>query len=79
MAPLVDRTQFRAVLKEIVRCLRQNLDVPGIAPLTSEQIMFWLQNVSLEDVQAVTREIEAEQTDRTAWNLGQHQNSGIAQ
>jgi len=25
MAPLVDRTEFRRVVKEIVKCLRQNL------------------------------------------------------
>jgi hypothetical protein len=62
MAPLVDRTEFRAVLKEIVKCLHQHLDVAGIAPLTPEQIMFWLQNVSLGDLRAVAREIDAEQT-----------------
>ncbi len=60
MTPLVDRTKFRAILKEIVLCLRQNLGVPGFAPLTAEPISFRPQNIILEDFRAVTREIEAE-------------------
>jgi hypothetical protein len=60
MTPLVDRTEFRAVLKQVVKCLRQNLDVPGIAPLAPEQVMQWLQQVKLEDLLAVTRELDAE-------------------
>ena len=60
MAALVDRTEFRSVLKEVVKCLRQNLDVPGIAPLTPELIMSWFSNVRLEDLQTVTREIDRE-------------------
>jgi hypothetical protein len=60
MAPLVDRTEFRAVVKEVVRCLHQNLDVRGLAPLTAEQIMFWLQNVTVEDLKVVTAEIDAD-------------------
>jgi hypothetical protein len=63
MTPLVDRTEFRAVLKEVVKCLRQNLDVPGIAPLAPEQLMQWLQQVNLEDLQAVARELDTEQAD----------------
>lgn len=62
MAPLVDRTEFLRVVKEIVKCLRQNLDQHGVAPLTAEQVMFWMQNITLEDLQLVTREIEAEGT-----------------
>ena len=61
MTPLVDRTEFRALLKELVTCLRQNLDVPGVAPLSPEQIFFWLQNVTLEDLDAVMRDIDGEQ------------------
>ena len=60
MAPLVDRTEFRRVVKEIVKCLRQNLDQQGVAHLTPEQVMFWMQTITLEDLQLVTREIEAE-------------------
>jgi len=60
MAPLVDRTEFRAVLKEVVKCIRQHLDAPALTPLSPEQIMFWVQNVTLEDLQIVTQEIDAD-------------------
>lgn len=60
MATLVDRTEFRKVVKEIAKCLRQNLDKPGVAPLSAEQTMFWIQNVTLEDLEVVIAEIEAE-------------------
>jgi len=60
MGPLVDRTEFRAVLKEVVKCLRQNLDVPKLKPLAPEQLMQWLQNITLEDLQAVVRELDSE-------------------
>lgn len=59
MAPLVDRTEFRKVLKQLVVCLRENLDRPGLAPLTADQIMFWMRNVTLEDLETVLREIDA--------------------
>lgn len=58
MAPLVDRTEFRGVLKEVIKCLRQNLDKPGVTSLTPEQALFWLQNVTLEDLQAAAKELE---------------------
>jgi predicted Zn-dependent peptidase len=61
MAALVDRTEFRTVLKEIVKCLRQNLDVAGVTALTPKQMMAWFQNVTLQDLQTVTREIDQEQ------------------
>lgn len=64
MAPLVDRTEFVRVLKEIVKCLRQNLDPQGVSPLTPEQVMFWMQNVTLEDLELVVRDIQAERADR---------------
>jgi hypothetical protein len=60
MGPLTDRSEFRAVLKAAVKCVRQNLDRPGLTPLTAEQIMFWFQNVTLEDVQVITRELDAD-------------------
>ena len=60
MGPLVDRKEFRHVVKEIVQCLRKNLDRPGLSPLTPEQVLFWLQNISLEDLQIVMQEIEAD-------------------
>ncbi len=58
MAPLVDRTEFRKVVTEVVKCLRQNLDRPGLAPLNADQIMFWLQNVTYDDLRAATEEID---------------------
>jgi hypothetical protein len=60
MAAMVDRTEFRRVLKEIVKCMRQNLDPPGISPLGAEQIMFWMKAVTEQDLEAVTRELDAE-------------------
>jgi hypothetical protein len=58
MGPLVDRTEFRAVLKEVVKCVRQNLEVPGLKPLDPEQLMSWFGNITLEDLQAVARELD---------------------
>ncbi len=48
------------MVKEVVKCIRQHLDAPGLTPLSPEQIMFWLQNVTLEDLQIVTQEIDAD-------------------
>ena len=59
MGPLVDRTEFRGVLKEVVKCVRQNLDVPGLKPLAPEQLMQWFQNITLEDLRVVARELDA--------------------
>lgn len=63
MTSLVDRSDFRAVLKEVIKCLRHNLDVPGVAALAPEQVMFWLQNVTLEDLQAAVAEIDGGESD----------------
>ncbi len=60
MGPLVDRNEFRKVVKEIVKCLRRNLDRPELVPLTAEQILFWMQSITLEDLQIVIQEIEAD-------------------
>lgn len=54
------RTEFRAVLKEVVKCVRQNLDAPGLTPLASEQLMSWFGNITLEDLQTVIRELDEE-------------------
>jgi len=64
MGPLVDRTEFRAVLKEVVNCVREHLDQPGITPLTAEQILLWFQNVTLEDLRIVLQEIDADNRQR---------------
>ncbi len=59
LASLVDRTEFRNIVLEVVKCLRKNLDRPGHAPLNADQIMFWLQNVTYDDLRAATEEIDA--------------------
>ena len=61
MGPLVDRTEFRAVLKEVVKCMRQNLDLPSLKPLAPEQLMRWFQNITLEDIRAVARELDRQE------------------
>ena len=60
MAPVVDRTEFRNVVREVIKCLRTNLDPPGLAPLSAEEIMFWMRNVTLEDLEIVIRQIDGE-------------------
>lgn len=60
MGTLVDRTEFRAVLKEVVKCIRQSLDAPGLKPLAPEQLMAWFQNITLADLQTVVSELEGE-------------------
>jgi hypothetical protein len=57
MGPLVDRTEFRKVLKQMLKCLHENLDRPALTPLTPEQILFWVQNITLEDIQVVAAEL----------------------
>jgi len=59
MAPRVDRTEFRAILREVVKCIRQQLDAPGLTPLTPGQLLSWFQNVTLEDLQIVIPELDA--------------------
>lgn len=65
MGPLIDRSEFRSVLKEVINCVREHLAAPGVAPLSPEQIMFWFQNVTLEDVTVVVKQIEADHKDRS--------------
>ncbi len=57
---LTSRVEFRAILKDIVVCLREDLDKPTLLPLTSEEIHFWLHEVTMDDVRAVVAEIEAQ-------------------
>lgn len=68
VSKLISRSEFRSVLKSVVNCLRRELDAPGLVPLTAEEIHFWFQNITLEDVEAVSQEIDeeavAEQTSR---------------
>lgn len=60
MSKLTSRSEFRAVLKSVVRCLKGELNSPGLAPLNAEEIHFWFQNITPEDIEAVNKEIDAE-------------------
>ncbi len=64
VSKLISRREFRTVLKSVVRCLRGELNVPGLAPLTAEEILFWFRNITLEDIEMVSKEIEAERPSR---------------
>ncbi len=55
---LTSRVEFRAILKDIVVCLREHLDKPHLPPLTPEEIHFWLHEVTIDDVGAVVADIE---------------------
>ncbi len=55
---LTSRVEFRAILKGIVDCLRENLDKPHLPPLTPEEIHFWLHEVTIDDVRAVVGDSE---------------------
>jgi hypothetical protein len=60
VSKLISRNEFRAVLKGVVRCLRSELDAPGLAPLTSEELLFWFRNITLEDIEKVNAELAGE-------------------
>lgn len=60
VSKLISRNEFRSVLKSVVRCLRGELNAPGLAPLNAEEILFWFQNITMEDIEAVNREIDEE-------------------
>ncbi len=55
---LTSRVEFRAILKDVIACLRKNLDQPTIPPLTPDEIHFWLYEVTIDDIRAVVGEIE---------------------
>lgn len=60
VSKLISRSEFRSVLKSVVRCLRGELSAPGLAPLNAEEILFWFQNITMEDIEAVNKEIDVE-------------------
>lgn len=64
VSKLISRSEFRVVLKSVVRCLKGELNVPGLAPLSAEEVLFWFRNITLEDIEAVNREIDAEPANR---------------
>lgn len=51
--PTDSRGEFRAVLREIVSCLRSELDVPGVAPFDPEELRQWFQSITTDDIQSV--------------------------
>jgi hypothetical protein len=60
MSKFTSRVEFLVILSKVVSCLRASLDRPGVSPLTPEQIHFWLQQISIEDIETVVAEIEAQ-------------------
>jgi hypothetical protein len=64
VSKLISRSEFRVVLRSVVRCLRGELNVPGLAPLSPEEILFWFHNITEEDIETVNREIDAEPANR---------------
>lgn len=66
MTGLTSRAEFRAILKGVVNCLKQSLDKPKLQPLTAEEVVFWLHEVTLEDARAVVALIESECKDPAA-------------
>jgi hypothetical protein len=60
VSKLISRSEFRTILKSVVRCLRGELNAPGLAPLNAEEIQFWFRNITMEDIEAVNKEIDSE-------------------
>ena len=60
MTNFTSRAEFRIILKDVVSCLKANLDKPGVAALTAEEIHYWLREVTLDDVLHVIAQIDAE-------------------
>lgn len=48
-----NRGEFRAVLRNVVSCLRSELNVPGVAPFSAEELRLWFQNITTEDIESV--------------------------
>ena len=51
-----NRTEFRHVLRQVVRCLRTELQVPGVSPFNAEELRDWFHRITVEDVRAVWEE-----------------------
>ena len=60
MTNLTSRVEFRLILKRLADCLNESLPAP-LAPLTSEQMLFWLREITAEDLRAVLREEPSQQ------------------
>ncbi len=51
--PIDSRGEFRSVLRNIVGCLRSELDVPGITPFNAEELCEWFRSITPDDIRAV--------------------------
>ncbi len=51
-----NRQEFREVLREIVHCLRGQLQVPGVSPFGPEELVAWFREISVEDIKSVWEE-----------------------
>ncbi len=51
-----ERMEFREVLRQVIHCLRKQLDVPGIAPYNPDELRTWFHNITAEDIRAVWEE-----------------------
>lgn len=60
MAALVDRREYRRILKDVLRCVRKDLESPRIAPLTPAEVLRWLHEATKEDIQIVLDELNDE-------------------
>jgi hypothetical protein len=47
------RKEFRKIVAKVVECVSQELEVPGLVPLSADDVSFWLSQVTREDVHAV--------------------------
>jgi hypothetical protein len=48
-----NRIEFRQVLREVIRCLRSQLDVPGVSPYNAAELQAWFHNITVDDIRAV--------------------------
>ncbi len=48
-----NRSDFRAVLREVVHCLRGKLNVPGVSPFQPEELRDWFHNITVDDISSV--------------------------
>jgi hypothetical protein len=59
-----DRVEFRGVLREVIRCLRSQLEVPGVTPFDAEDLRAWFRDITAEDIRAVWDEQHRDGNDR---------------
>lgn len=50
---IAERAEFRGVLREVIQCLRSQLEVPGITPFNAEDLNAWFHDITAEDIRAV--------------------------